>query len=100
VARGLIVGPYAFDRVSFGTSFKSASVNLPTTCMFVVLLIEGLRPVSYAKGLYTQGEQISRVERLCLIDRRCVRQSPPHRPEVLLQLPRPTRSLYSTKLAV
>jgi hypothetical protein len=29
--------------------------------MFVVILIDGLRPVSYAKGSYTQGEQSSTV---------------------------------------
>lgn len=59
MARGLIVGPNVFERASFGTSFKAACVNLPTNCMFVVIPIEGLRPVSYAKELYTQGEQSS-----------------------------------------
>ena len=68
IARGLTVAPYVFERASFGTSFKAACVNLPTNCTFVVIPIEGLRPVSYAKKLYTQGEQSSSVERLCLIN--------------------------------
>src|SRR6266851_6438286 len=63
MARSLIARQYVFERVSFRTSFKSACVNWPTNCMFVVILI-GLGPVSYAKGFYIQGEQSSSVERL------------------------------------
>jgi hypothetical protein len=68
MALELIARQYVFERVSFRTSFKSASVNLPTNCMFVVILIEGLRPGSYAKGFYILGEQSSSVEPLCLVD--------------------------------
>jgi hypothetical protein len=57
-----------FERVSFRTSFKSACVKWPTNCMFVVMLIDGLCPVSYAKESYTQGEQSSSVERLCVVE--------------------------------
>jgi hypothetical protein len=62
MAPSLIARQYVFERVSFRTSFKSASVNWPANCMFVVILIDGLRPVFYAKS-YTQGEQSSSVER-------------------------------------
>ena len=68
MALSLIALQYVFERVSFRTSFKSASANLPTNCMFVVIFIDGLRPVSYAKGFYIPGEQSSIVERLCLIN--------------------------------
>jgi hypothetical protein len=66
MAASLIAGQYVFARVSFRTSFKSACVNWPTNCMFVVILI-GLGPVSYVKRSYTQGEQSSSIEQLCLV---------------------------------
>src|SRR5689334_1222627 len=56
IAWRLTVGPYVFERASFGTPFKAACVNLPANCMFVVIPIEGLHPVSYARGLYIQGK--------------------------------------------
>jgi hypothetical protein len=68
MAPSLIARQYVFERASFRTSFKFACVNWPTNCMFVVKVIDGLRPVSYAKGFYIQGEQSSSVERLCLAD--------------------------------
>jgi hypothetical protein len=68
MAASFIAGQYVFERASFRTSFKSGCVNWPTNCMFVVIVIDGLRPVSYAKGFYIQGEQSSSVERLCLVD--------------------------------
>src|ERR1700689_694676 len=58
-AAKMMAGQYAFERVPFGTSFKSASINLPTNCMFVVIPSDGLRPATYAKELYYQGEQSS-----------------------------------------
>jgi len=54
-----MAGQYAFERVPLCTSFKSASINLPTNCMFVVRPSDGLRPATYAKELYYQGEQSS-----------------------------------------
>src|SRR5271154_6641589 len=49
MAPGFIAGQYVFERVPSRTSFKSTSVSLPTNCMFVVVLIDGLGPVSYAE---------------------------------------------------
>jgi hypothetical protein len=57
IAASVTARRYVFERVFFRTSFKSATVNLPTNCMFVVIPIEELRSVSYAKGAYTQPEQ-------------------------------------------
>src|ERR1700678_2656270 len=66
-AAKLMAGQYAFERVPFGTSFKSASINLPTNCMFVVIPSDGLRPATYEKELYYQGEQSSSIEGLRLM---------------------------------
>jgi len=67
MAPRLIAGD-VFDRAFFRTPFKSASVNLPTNCMFVVIPIDGLGPGSYARRFYAQAEQSSSVERLSLIN--------------------------------
>jgi hypothetical protein len=66
IAPSLIARQFLFERVSFRRSFKAASVSLAPNCMFIVMPIDGLRPVLHGKGVYTQGEQSSSVERLCL----------------------------------
>src|ERR1700691_507777 len=66
-AANLMAGQYAFERVPFCTSLNSASINLPTNCMFVVIPSDGLCPATYAKELYYQGEQSSSIERLQLM---------------------------------
>jgi hypothetical protein len=44
IAPGLIARRYVFERGAFRTSPKFATVNLSTSCMFVVALIDDLRP--------------------------------------------------------
>ncbi len=66
MASSLIARQFVFERVSLGTSFKSGSVNWPTNCIFVVVLINALRPMSCAKTSYTPEEQSSSAERLDL----------------------------------
>jgi hypothetical protein len=66
-AAKLIAGQYAFERVPFCTPLNSASINLPTNCMFVVIPSDGLCPATYAKELYYHGEQSSSIERLQLM---------------------------------
>jgi len=52
-----------------GAWFRSASDNLPAKCMVVVMPVDGLRPPTYAKGIYTEGEQSSSLEQMSVIGR-------------------------------
>src|ERR1700730_2712945 len=64
-APGSIARRYVLGRASARTSFKPATVNLPTDCVLVVVFIDQSRLVSYPKRSYAQGEQSSSVKRLC-----------------------------------
>jgi hypothetical protein len=49
IAPSLIARQFVFERVSFRRSFKAASVSLAANCMFIVMPIDGLRPVFYTE---------------------------------------------------
>jgi len=58
IAPSLLARQFDFERMSFRTSFKAASVSLAANYMFIVTPIDGFRPVLHGKGVYTQGNKV------------------------------------------